>query len=1100
MKFLKQVVLLGCMYGVLACGEVLYKTGFSEPSDLSPWQFRHLGKIVTLGGVRCLEITSADDRGVTCTSLPLDVKKIAGRRVTVTADIKRDLSLPSVRWQGGKFQFSIEGPGYSDWPGVLMHKPKSDWQTLSFTTDIPVDVTRVGLSLGVQNASGKIWYRNLKIEVGDWTPSLRGVANMGFKDKVARDGKGGWSDQGSENDAGNLNYKQTRFANIPFNVTHPERNKGKSIVTFQSAGFPSGPVDVTLDLSPNPADAKYVYLLHSSTFAYGIKSKLAELEAVDVSGRRVRLDIVGQRDLSDWWNPKNWPNGVTAALWQNRSGGEVGLYASKFALPADFGRVKSVTLRRAIDKVTWIVVGVTLSKTNYAFPEKLKHTVVANEEWRPLPLPETPHVIPRSALDLSQVFDHAEAGTYGRVIVNKDGHFAFEKRPDVPVRFTSAVYANGLLYGHQGEQCQLRTKRQSEELAMELRRLGYNMVRFHYIDSSLLRGSTRDYSFNPVGLDRFDYFVFCLKRQGIYVNVDFMASRIGWAHGYSWSAAEGDMRRFKTDIYFNPEVRKNWETGVKTFLEHVNPYTGLAYKDDPVLAVAVNYNEQEFGWGSPTISQGQGEWIAFLKKRYKTIEGLRAAWGKELVPASITDFSKLPVLTVAQTQENTPRGVDLGRFIEMKDHEMAVWYETTARKLGFKGPTGTHTMSHLLRSIVSRRANSMIALNNYYAHPFSNAMPVESGIARGAKLITGFIGVREWGKPMLSTEMGHAFWNPYRFEQGLVVGGYAAFQGLDGISPFGGSVYIERNVMPIGTFQIRHDAILKSQEFLSAFLYRRGDVKRADKSLRVQVDPEGVFATKMHLDTINSDQLLLSLVTGFGYDVDKRVKPRRNEAVISAAGGSSVVIRPVGVGGYTESVQAKEGIFDLKDAYRQLKAVGLIPADNTSKVEAGRFVSCTGELVMDMKAHFMSVNTPRFQGACGESGLSVALRDFRIEGTSIPCNVSLVTLENDKTLADSRRMVLVIATNLLNTDMTFEDSSMKTMISLGKPPHLLRTGRFRGSLRNANAGSLKLYALGLNGARLAELPLKRRADVVQFDIDTAKIPFGPSIYFELVAE
>ena len=84
---------------------------------------------------------------------------------------------------------------------------------------------------------------------------------------------------------------------------------------------------------------------------------------------------------------------------------------------------------------------------------------------------------------------------------------------------------------------------------------GYNMIRFHYLDATLLEGSQEDCRLNPKTLDKFDYLIACMKRNGIYANIDFMASRIGYAHGNSWTAKPGDKRQFKLDIFFQPSVR-----------------------------------------------------------------------------------------------------------------------------------------------------------------------------------------------------------------------------------------------------------------------------------------------------------------------------------------------------------------------------------------------------------------------------------------------------------------------------------------------------------------------------------------------------------------
>jgi len=193
-------------------------------------------------------------------------------------------------------------------------------------------------------------------------------------------------------------------------------------------------------------------------------------------------------------------------------------------------------------------------------------------------------------------------------------------------------------------------------------------------------------------------------------------------------------------------------------------------------------------------------------------------------------------------------------------------------------------------------------------------------------------------------------------------------------------------------------------------------------------------------------------------------------------------------------------VFDFNDTLGQLKKAGLVPAGNRTDHAKGVYESSTGEIYLDSPKHFMSVNTPRFQGICGEAGATAKLKDFEVKKLGSRGGLSLVSLENGKSLADSGRMVLVFATNLLNSGMVFEDDTYRTCLKKGELPLLLETGVFRAALNNRNAEKLKLYALGLDGKRIAELPLVKSPGRIEFEVDTAKIPNGPAIYFELAAD
>jgi hypothetical protein len=60
--------------------------------------------------------------------------------------------------------------------------------------------------------------------------SLREAANMGFADPVARDGKGGWTDQGPRNDLAPFPVGKRLFGVVPFEILSPASNGGRSCV------------------------------------------------------------------------------------------------------------------------------------------------------------------------------------------------------------------------------------------------------------------------------------------------------------------------------------------------------------------------------------------------------------------------------------------------------------------------------------------------------------------------------------------------------------------------------------------------------------------------------------------------------------------------------------------------------------------------------------------------------------------------------------------------------------------------------------------------------------------------------------------------------
>ncbi|MCL2745298.1 MAG: carbohydrate binding domain-containing protein, partial [Planctomycetaceae bacterium] len=143
-------------------------------------------------------------------------------------------------------------------------------------------------------------------------------------------------------------------------------------------------------------------------------------------------------------------------------------------------------------------------------------------------------------------------------------------------------------------------------------------------------------------LDKLDYFVAALKKRGIYVNVNLHVSR-------SLDERDGfppDVNRPShdkgIDNYYRPFIEAN-KKYARDLLMHVNPYTSIAYKDDPCVAMIEINNENSIvqmwgGWGGldviqdPFLADLRKEWNAWLKNKYKNDDAVRKAWKSRSVP------------------------------------------------------------------------------------------------------------------------------------------------------------------------------------------------------------------------------------------------------------------------------------------------------------------------------------------------------------------------------------------------------------------------------------------------------------------------------------
>ncbi len=177
----------------------------------------------------------------------------------------------------------------------------------------------------------------------------------------------------------------------------------------------------------------------------------------------------------------------------------------------------------------------------------------------------------------------------------------------------------------------------ADAIARRLARFGVNIVRFHHMDTvpipnGILQNDRR--TLDPATLDRLDYFVAALKREGIYSDINLHVGREYPGMGEIWP---GGPSYWKGVDLFYPQMIALEKDYARDLLTHRNPYTGTSYVEEPAVAIVEINNENgllnEWETGSldgmtgPFRSELARQWQAWLKQRYGNDAALRAAWG-----------------------------------------------------------------------------------------------------------------------------------------------------------------------------------------------------------------------------------------------------------------------------------------------------------------------------------------------------------------------------------------------------------------------------------------------------------------------------------------
>ncbi|URA09590.1 glycoside hydrolase family protein [Thermospira aquatica] len=193
-------------------------------------------------------------------------------------------------------------------------------------------------------------------------------------------------------------------------------------------------------------------------------------------------------------------------------------------------------------------------------------------------------------------------------------------------------------------------KKDAPAIARSLRLLGVNIVRLHFLDHSwggLLLASPESEELDRERLDKLDFFIAALKNEGIYVNINLHVGRVFPEIPFAYRDV---FALGKVVSYLDDALVASQKRYASRLLGHTNPYTGLPYTVDPVVAVIEVNNENALTTASPEELKRlmpyyerilQRLWTKFLRRRYTNY----AAW------EAANRFEKHDVLFIAQTNQ-----------------------------------------------------------------------------------------------------------------------------------------------------------------------------------------------------------------------------------------------------------------------------------------------------------------------------------------------------------------------------------------------------------------------------------------------------------------
>lgn len=327
------------------------------------------------------------------------------------------------------------------------------------------------------------------------------------------------------------------------------------------------------------------------------------------------------------------------------------------------------------------------------------------------------------------------AGSLGRITASGDKLY----ENGVAVRFLVATVQFDTYY------TAIPSDRASiDAAALNLARQGFNAMRLMGAEHMLMAGQSGIAVFNADYLDRLDYFLYALKRNGIYwvpaiMSYNGFEDLAGATNRFNYTEATSTKPR----MYTEQTVRDNWKLGVSRLYNRTNPYTGVNMMQDPAMLLFELYNEQSTTFcagtqwpsrwltrtsGATVAAKTWGEWLqdTTASHGYANLAALNASWGTAHASYTAAAAASMPAQTnaMAQTQQN----IDGVLYCQYLEDDMAAYYSACVAEWGMPCMTAYHTMYTETMEARGAQKYSVNSIGNWHAY-YNIAYNVLTGVA-----------------------------------------------------------------------------------------------------------------------------------------------------------------------------------------------------------------------------------------------------------------------------------------------------------------------------------------------------------------------------------
>lgn len=653
------------------------------------------------------------------------------------------------------------------------------------------------------------------------------------------------------------------------------------------------------------------------------------------------------------------------------------------------------------------------------------------DTWFPVVFDVDP-LSPESRIDISRLVD-APAGKHG--FLQRDGDRLRFERSSQPVKFWGIGSDPGRM-----------TPEQMRQAARWYRKHGVNLVRQHTVlgATGLFVAEGR---LDAERLDRYDRWFAALKEQGIYTvwsviyphhqpllqaRDGYNAERFAELESLQEGGSRGGALEVNDYINLDRELQDIALRYFTTLLAHRNPHTGLAYKDDPALAVIEFQNESNLFFhtlnglreGKPPLfaARMRRAFFEFVERKYGTKEAVAEAWGGRWDRDDDWEHGELGLMAAFQWGSDGPlyefknqhrRAGDYLEFLaDMQRHYFAR-RQQELREAGFRGVTVTTAWkaggpAASMANLYCDTAADMIDRHNYFGGGDGGHRITEGKVVNATHLAQPGRGLLSLGlfqmadRPFSVSEWSMLPPSPYKLEAAPLYAFYGmGLQGWDAVCHFNCSAAAMGDGWPNLSKYVSHTPHYFGQFPALAFAIHNGHIREGDVVAERRLSRDDVFSGR---------DVLGQALSGGGFDNKE------------FAGNPLTPPQALAVGRVT---------IDFGSA-----SANRLEVEPYWNRDAQTLTSTTGQLLWDYGRRRVEIRSDQTQGVLGfAGGETIRLPSVTVEMKTPFASLLFTPLDNEP-LSRSRQILVTAMARDKQTGAEYNDD-WSQLRRVGGPPLLM---------------------------------------------------------------